>query len=93
MRIDDVSDARHAEKASHVVRLLGREGDDSAAAEEAPELRLPRGTTHLSHDGGGRTWHGADLESHPMIGPDLSVVALGCDQHSGVVDNAHAERG
>src|SRR5437879_10949349 len=27
-----------------------------------------------------------------MIGPDLPIVALGGDQHTGVVEDAHAER-
>lgn len=93
MRVDNISGVRLAEQGSDVVRLIRDEGHDIAAAKEAPELRLPRGTTYLRDDGGGRGGNGADLESHPMVGPHLSLVALGGDEHAGVVDDAHAERG
>lgn len=93
MRIDNVRRIRLAKKSADLVCLLRHEGQNVAAAEEAPQLRLSGGTAHLGHDGGGRDGNGTDLESHPVIGPDLSVVALGCYQHPGVVDDAHAERG
>ncbi len=70
----------------------GFERDDVAAAEEAPELHLSGRATGLGHDWGGRHWDDAGFEPCAMVGPDVTVVAVGGDQDTGVVDGGQADR-
>ena len=51
MRIHDVGSADLAQERSDLMRLLGSEADDVAAAQKAPKLHLPRRAADLGDDG------------------------------------------
>jgi len=88
--VNDICRSGGPEQGTDRVSVGGGEGDDFAAAQESAELGLPTGATDLGDDGGcGHRGH-PELEPRPVVGPHGSVVAVGGDQHAGVVDEAHA---
>ena len=92
MCIHDVGSAGPAQKLSDLMTVLRGEADDITASQEAPKLHLPGRAADLGDDGCGRCRDDAQLKAGSVIGPHLPIVAVGGDQHTGVVENAHAER-
>jgi hypothetical protein len=92
VRIDDVRGRRLRQQSTNRVGLGGFERDDVAPAKESPQLYLFGTATGLGHHWGSRYWDYASFKPGAMLGPDLTIVAVGCDQHAGVVDDGHADR-
>ncbi len=92
MHVDDIRSSRAAEKFSDLVSLLGSETHNVAAAQETVQLYLPWRSADLSNDRSRRDRNNPELKADAMIGPDIAIVAVSCNQQPGVVYCAHAER-
>lgn len=72
--------------------LIWRERHNVASTQEAPQLDLASRSAHLGDDWCRRRRNDAEFETDPVVGPHNAVVPVRGDEHTRVVDNAHAER-
>ena len=91
--VDDIRGFTHSQQAPGFVRLRLAKRSNLAPRQEAPELGLLWGPTHLSDHRRGNQWNDAKFQAGLVIGPRSPLISVSGHKNGGVVDDrGHAER-
>jgi hypothetical protein len=91
MRVDDVGCVGLGQQPPHLMGSFTNEADNVAAAKEPPQLYVAWRAAHLGNNRRSRQGNDAHFKSSTVVSPDRAVITIGGDQHTRVVDDAHAE--